>query len=224
MAIKDFASIIDAETSEIVVIGSSLKGLLQVDRYNEIRDKLRFKIAQGGVRVKFLSTHPVVADLRAKQEAQEAGFNWQDFSSATVGKETISANDVPSTIDEVSDEIVKEVLVCEGCDRNFRITPSELAFYRRMHLPLPRKDFECRHKARMNSRNPRKLWHRKCECAGQTSHKPSAVSHKEDTAVYNNTSRHFHGDEPCPNEFKTSYNPKRKEIVYCEACYQAEVV
>ncbi|KKU15526.1 MAG: hypothetical protein UX22_C0008G0019, partial [Candidatus Jorgensenbacteria bacterium GW2011_GWA2_45_9] len=37
-------------------------------------------------------------------------------------------------------------------------------------------------------------------------------------------SKHFHGDSPCPNEFETSYVPDRPEIVYCEACYQAEVV
>lgn len=34
----------------------------------------------------------------------------------------------------------------------------------------------------------------------------------------------MHGNIPCPNEFQTSYAPDRPEIVYCEACYQAEVV
>lgn len=29
---------------------------------------------------------------------------------------------------------------------------------------------------------------------------------------------------PCPNEFETTYTPDRPEIVYCEACYLAEVV
>lgn len=73
MALKDFASAIDAETSEIMIVGSSLKGLLQKDEYKEIADKLRFKIDRGGVRVKFLLTHPVVADLRAGQEARRSG-------------------------------------------------------------------------------------------------------------------------------------------------------
>jgi hypothetical protein len=45
---------------------------------------------------------------------------------------------------------------------------------------------------------------------------------------------HPHGDGKCPNEFETTYAPDsprsssggagRKEIVYCEACYQQEVV
>jgi hypothetical protein len=71
MALKDFASAIDAETSEIMVIGSSLKGLLQMDKYKEIKEKLKFKVTSGNVRVKFLLTHPVVADLRAGQEARQ---------------------------------------------------------------------------------------------------------------------------------------------------------
>jgi hypothetical protein len=41
--------------------------------------------------------------------------------------------------------------------------------------------------------------------------------------VYTNTTPHFHGDASCPNEFETSYAPERPEIVYCEACYNAEV-
>lgn len=73
IALKEFASAIDAETSEIMIVGSSLMGLLQKEEYTEIADKLRFKIDRGGVRVKFLLTHPVVADLRAGQEARGSG-------------------------------------------------------------------------------------------------------------------------------------------------------
>ena len=71
IALREFASSIDAETNEILVVGSSLKGLIQLDKYKEIKEKLRFKIERGGVRVKFLLTHPVVADLRASQEARK---------------------------------------------------------------------------------------------------------------------------------------------------------
>jgi len=69
MALRDFASAIEAEKSEIMVVGSSLKGLLQMDEYKEIADKLKLKI-NNRVRVMFLLTHPVVADLRAGQEAR----------------------------------------------------------------------------------------------------------------------------------------------------------
>ena len=72
IALEAFASAIDAETREIMIVGSSLKGLLKKDKYKEIAEKLHFKVAQGGVVVKFLLTHPVVADLRAGQEGRQS--------------------------------------------------------------------------------------------------------------------------------------------------------
>jgi hypothetical protein len=41
---------------------------------------------------------------------------------------------------------------------------------------------------------------------------------------YKNTVSHQHGSAPCPNKFETSYSPEREETVYCEECYQAELV
>ena len=135
-----------------------------------------------------------------KEESLKRGFRWQEKTTGTYGKETIKENEIPETIEEVTEDpsdgragILKEILVCKECKKNFRITQVELSFYKRMHLPLPHKDFECRHKERMSKRNPRKLWHRKCM-------KPS-----------------------CPNEFETSYSPDRPETIYCETCYQQEI-
>jgi hypothetical protein len=82
IALRHFASAIDAETNEIIIIGSSLRGLLQQDEYHDIAEKLKFKIHKGGVAVKFLLTHPVVSDLRARQENR--GFT-------EIGKETVSS-------------------------------------------------------------------------------------------------------------------------------------
>ncbi len=67
MAVHDFAGAIDEELREIVIIGSSLKGLLQLSEYRAIADKIKFKVS-AGVSVKFLLTHPIVADFRANQE------------------------------------------------------------------------------------------------------------------------------------------------------------
>ena len=66
VALKAFSRYIDEEPSEIMVVGSSLKGLLQKEEYKDISEKLRFK--QGLIKVKYLLTHPVVADFRASQE------------------------------------------------------------------------------------------------------------------------------------------------------------
>ena len=135
-------------------------------------------------------------------EAKEKGFNWSSGTSGTYGKETVKKENMPQTIAEVEDDILNQVLVCADCDKNFRITNAELQFYRRMGLPLPRKDFECRHQDRMKKRNPRALWHRSCMCT---------------------LSNHQHGESKCSNEFETSYSPERKETIYCETCYQYEV-
>ena len=138
-----------------------------------------------------------------EKEAKDIGFPWQNQTTGTYGKETIKENEIPETISEVSEEILKEILVCKDCKKNFRITKGELDFYKRMNLPLPHKDFECRHKDRMAKRNPRKLWHRSCMCE--------------------KTSHHNHNNKPCPMKFETSYAPDRPETVYCETCYQQEV-
>jgi uncharacterized protein YbaR (Trm112 family) len=145
----------------------------------------------------------------SKEEVQEKGFKWQEAASGMFGRETIPLGAMPGTIAGVGDNILDEVLVCKECSRNFRITKGELDFYRKMGVPLPHKDFECRHQDRMRSRTPRKLFPRQCVC---------------DYKVYENTTKHQHHPESrCPNEFKTSYSPDRPEIVYCESCYNAEV-
>lgn len=139
----------------------------------------------------------------SEKEAKEKGFNWQNETTGTYGKETIREKEMPETIGEVGEEILEQVLVCKDCKKNFRITKSELDFYKRMNLPLPHKDFECRHQDRMKKRNPRQLWHRACMC--------------------NKDTHPHHPNAKCQNEFETSYSPDRPEIVYCEPCYQQEI-
>jgi hypothetical protein len=136
--------------------------------------------------------------------AKKKGFNWQSQTTGTYGKETIKEENMPETISEVDNKILQEVLVCKDCQKNFRITKSELDFYKRMGLPIPHKDFECRHQDRMKKRNPRKLWSRSCMCD-----KENHPSHDK--------------VRPCPNKFETTYSPDKPEIVYCETCYQQEV-
>ena len=138
----------------------------------------------------------------SEQEAKEKGFNWQEQTTGTFGKETIKEEDIPKNIEQVTDEILKEILVCKDCKKNFRITKGELDFYKRMNIPLPHKDFECRHQDRMKKRNPRKLWHRSCMCE---------------------LKNHVHAEIKCQNEFETAYSTERTEKIYCENCYQQEV-
>lgn len=51
--------------------------------------------------------------------------------------EVVKYADLPKTIDEITDDILNKAILCENSGRPFRITASELGFYRRMKLPLP---------------------------------------------------------------------------------------
>lgn len=161
--------------------------------------------------------------LPLKQElAEKRGFKWRDPMVRNYST-TLSWKDLPDHIDEVSDAILQEVILCKvwdedqksaeehNCTKAFRIIGPELEFYRKMKLPLPRKCFYCRHYERTRQRRPiLKKYQRQCVCNRQS--------------IYKNQAEHFHGQSHCPNEFETSYAPERPEIVYCERCYQAEVV
>ena len=156
-----------------------------------------------------------------KEEARARGYEWGEESERNY-KITKKTSELPGRIGDISDDIVQDVIECshggschDECATAFRITPNELQFYRQLGIPLPRLCFNCRHWERLRQRNPLRLWHRQCQC------RPSEALAKEST--HQNTSNHFHGDQPCPNEFETSYAPDRPEIVYCETCYNAEV-
>lgn len=70
-AMKVFSKALSDEFKEIMVIGSSLKGLLQCYEYEEIANILRAKVEGNRNQVKFLFTHPVFADFRAIQEGRD---------------------------------------------------------------------------------------------------------------------------------------------------------
>ena len=152
------------------------------------------------------STAPDAYPL-SKDEAVANGYPWRDPDVREFQKQTYS---IPDNIKDVKDDILEVVLSCGECKKNYRIANMELQFYRRVKLPIPRLCFKCRHFQRMNHRNPLKLWHRQCVC---------------DYTVRKNSTKHPHHPEGrCANEFETSYASERPEVVYCETCYQAEVV
>jgi len=159
----------------------------------------------------------------SEKEAEQNGFLWRN-PELKKHKPTTSWKDLPDDVKDVSDSILKEVILCEAwdgdvahaqehnCTRVFKILPGELAFYRRMGIPLPRKCFNSRHYDRTKLRNPMQLWPRRCECAGEGAARGGYV----------NSAPHFHGESPCTVEFETSFAPDRPEPVYCRDCFNAE--
>jgi len=96
-----------------------------------------------------------------QKEVQKQGWNWytdQEKKDAYLGP-TVN---IPQTIDKVPDSICDQILRCEVTDKPFKIVPQELAFYRKLGLPLPWRCFDQRHLDRVALRSPRKLWDRQC--------------------------------------------------------------
>lgn len=137
-----------------------------------------------------------------KEEALAQGYNWRDDMPIMTGKETRSWDDIPEDICVIDESICKEVLARERTGKNYKITKQELSFYKRFNISLPRLHPEERHKDRLKRRNPFALYHRQCMCE---------------------LTGHGHVSS-CPAKFETTYSPDRPEKIFCEACYQKEVV
>ena len=148
-----------------------------------------------------------------KEQAAAKGYMWRDPKPQEY-QITTEANNLPDHISDAREDIIKEVIKCSSCGRAYRIIQAELDFLRQMSLPLPRLCVDCRFNARIKHYNLPRFYDRFCQCRGLIS----------DNGIYQNKADHFHGSSKCPNEFETSYAPERQEIVYCESCYQSEIL
>lgn len=111
-----------------------------------------------------------------KEEALSRGYRWRDEDKSEFKPSTYIP---PANIEEVSDSICNEILSCEISGRNYRITPAELKFYRKMKLPIPKKHFIERHKSRLSKRLPYEVFDSKCNNCGipiKTSYNPNGHS------------------------------------------------
>ncbi len=149
----------------------------------------------------------------SREQAEQQGLAWYE-PQPNLHIPTIAAKDLPDNLEEINDSILQEIIACDACAKPFRIARAELSLLRRFGLPIPRQCPNCRYRERFSRVNPPSLYPRVCQCAGTQSA----------NGAYANTAEHIHGSEACPNEFETSYALDRPEIIYCEQCYNAEVV
>ncbi len=100
-----------------------------------------------------------------ENDAKSAGWQWRPDD---LGSEKYLGPPaaIPRRIEDVGDDICKQILLCEATERPYKIIPQELQFYRDMHLPVPRLCPDERHRRRMQLRNPRHLWKRPCMKCG----------------------------------------------------------
>ena len=145
---------------------------------------------------------------KTQSEVLEQGFTWKQPEQKNHSF-TIAPGDMPDTISSDDEGLLSAVIGCLNkgdtktkCTLAYKITPEELSFYKRFNLPLPEFCPNCRFYNRMSKTNPPKLWHRQCMCE-HANHGHKSV---------------------CSNTFETSYAPERTESVYCESCYNKEIV
>jgi hypothetical protein len=98
-----------------------------------------------------------------KEQALKKGYKWKDPEKKDYKPQTYK---VPDNIKDVPDSIIKELLACKTCGKNYKILAQELKLYRELNVPIPLKCPDCRYIERKNLCNPRKLWGRKCAKCG----------------------------------------------------------
>lgn len=107
-------------------------------------------------------------------QAEENGWRWfeeEEKKNQYMGP----VYQIPDDINDVTDDIGRQILTCEVTGKHYKVIPQELQFYKDMGLPVPRVSPNERHRIRMQKRNPRELWTRDCaKCAKpmQTTYAP----------------------------------------------------
>lgn len=151
--------------------------------------------------------------MKDKEEILKNNYGWINEEPGQYSI-TKKSSEIPNSAQEVDESITKEILECSTCSRPFRIVSNEFIFLKNENLPLPGECSECRHERRISDRFKIFLYDGHCMCAGE----------EDETGQFKNTRKHFHGTTACTKKFRTGFNPVDKDIVYCESCYQQEVV
>ena len=145
--------------------------------------------------------------LLTEEEAKSKGFVWYETQKQNY-KITLKNEDISDNISDVESTIINEIIECahkenckQECTGAFRIIQKELDFCKQMNIPLPRLCTNCRHYERLLLRNAPSLCHRECMCENE---------------------KHDHKGK-CQNGFETTYSKDKKELVYCESCYNKEI-
>ena len=141
-----------------------------------------------------LDNFPIVKSI-----AEEKGYPWKDREKRDY-KTTIDSNDLPDNIDEAGDDILNEIIACPNNGN---------------------PDFQCTTAFRIVADELQfyRLKHlplpRFC---------PNCRHY--DRLNYRNTMKLYERacSNGCGNTFETTYAPDRPERVYCESCYQKEVL
>jgi len=79
----------------------------------------------------------------SEDEALKFGAKWEKTAEPHY-ENTISGDNLPDTIGQVKDEIIKQRILCFETKLSYNVTKEELQFYREYKIPLPRRHFDWR--------------------------------------------------------------------------------
>ena len=100
-----------------------------------------------------------------QQIAEKQNWPWKELEQKELEVDTDYK--IPERIGDVTDEILSKRLICSNSQKAYKINSQELAFYKKMNLPIPKNCFESRHLKRLARCNPRQLFSRQCHKTSQ---------------------------------------------------------
>ena len=141
------------------------------EEYNKLVPQIIEKMKADGERGEFF--HPSLSPFGynetvamehhplTKQEAITLGYNWSDYESpAPQSDKVIPGEKLPSQWCDIINQqkpeflqdIVRYAIQCEVSKQLFKLQPTEIQFYIKHNIPLPRKHPDVRHMERMQLR------------------------------------------------------------------------
>ena len=148
-----------------------------------------------------------------KEEAISKGYSWIE-STLNKYTTTLKADDLPDSINDVDEDVLKQIIECKETSVAYRIMPEELQFLKQEQLPLPRTAIDVRNNKRLDFRLKNQTYTRQCDCDCSVSI----------NGLHTNFTSHAFHEGRCKNVFMSGYNPEDNDIVYCEQCYQQEII
>ncbi len=98
-----------------------------------------FAMAYGGYNVSLAQ----VLFPKTKEQVAEMGAKWEDAPVVSY-QGAVSSDELPDSIEGVTDEITKQRIICVETKLSYNIAPRELTFYKTHGIPLPQRHFDHR--------------------------------------------------------------------------------
>ncbi|MCH7883426.1 hypothetical protein IIA95_03360 [Patescibacteria group bacterium] len=177
------------------------------DEYWRLVDSIKTKMLKDGEYGEFfpsfVSPYPYNISLATSfigydnlEEAEKYGYRIEEIPETIeeVNGEVIDSNDLPVDIRDVTSDILNKIIFDKKNDKKFRIIKPELDFYKAHTVPLPRENPITRIEKMRKKYGSIRITFHERTCS------------------------------KCGKKFETVYSPDDPKIVYCERCYNAEVV